>query len=117
MWHACVGEGSEGSMYRVWVGKPGGKRPPARPIHRWAGTTKMSHKVVGRTVWTGLMWLVRTRKEPSGCVKCGEFLDSRRNCQLIKGGFLLCGVGVMAETCCIARGVEWGGRVVCRGRT
>jgi len=43
--------GEERGVYRVFVGKPEGKRPLGRPRRRWVDN------------------------EPSGSVKCGEFLD------------------------------------------
>ena len=34
-------------MHRVLVGKPGGKRPLGRPIHRWEDDIKMDLQEVG----------------------------------------------------------------------
>jgi hypothetical protein len=34
-------------MYRVYMGKPEGKRPLGRPKHRWEGNIKMHLKEVG----------------------------------------------------------------------
>ena len=34
-------------MYRVLVGKPGGKRPLGRPRHRWEDNIKMDLQEVG----------------------------------------------------------------------
>jgi len=34
-------------VYRVLVGKPGGKRPLGRPIRRWEGNIKMDLQEVG----------------------------------------------------------------------
>jgi len=44
-------------VYRVWVGKPEGKRPLGRPSHRWEDNIKMDHQEVGWGVWTGSSWL------------------------------------------------------------
>jgi len=40
-----VGEGRD--MYRVLVGKLGGKRPLGRPMHRWEDNIKMDLQEVG----------------------------------------------------------------------
>ena len=34
-------------MYRVWVGKPEGKRPAGRPRRRWEDNIKMDLEEVG----------------------------------------------------------------------
>jgi hypothetical protein len=36
-----------GGLYRVWVGKPEGKRPLGRPRHRWEDNIKMDLQEVG----------------------------------------------------------------------
>jgi hypothetical protein len=45
-------EGMEGrrGVFRVLVGKPEGKRPFGRPMHRWECNIKMGLQEVG---WTG----------------------------------------------------------------
>ena len=70
-------------MYRVLVGKPEGRRPLGRPMRRWVDNIRMNLQEVG----CGYMdWfrLAQDRQvadgcecgnEPSGSVKCGEFLD------------------------------------------
>ena len=42
---ACMGD--RRGIYRVLVGKPGGKRPLGRPRHRWEDNTKMDLQEVG----------------------------------------------------------------------
>jgi hypothetical protein len=65
-------------MYRVLVGKPEGKRSLGRPRHRWKDNIKMDLQEVG---CEGMDWIELAQgtcecgNEPSGCVKCGEFLD------------------------------------------
>ena len=44
-------------VYRVLVGKPGGKRPLGRPRRRWEDNIKMDLEEVGCGVWTGSSWL------------------------------------------------------------
>jgi len=75
--------GEERGVYRVLLGKPEGKRPPGRPRRRWVDNIRMDFQEVG----CGYMdWseLAQDRQvadacecgnEPSGSVKCGEFLD------------------------------------------
>jgi hypothetical protein len=50
-----VGEGR--NVYRVLVGKPDGKRPLARPRHRWEGGIQMDLGKIGWGVWSGFTWL------------------------------------------------------------
>jgi hypothetical protein len=65
------------------VGKPEGKRPLRRPRHRWEDNIKADLQEVGYGVWTVLSWLkikevagtCNSGNEPSGPIKCGEFLD------------------------------------------
>jgi len=51
---ARIGEGR--GVYRVLVGKPGGKRPLGRPRRRWEGNIKMGLQEVGcgDRDWIGL---------------------------------------------------------------
>ena len=39
--------GEESGVHRVLVGKPEGKRPLARPRHRWENNIKMDFKEMG----------------------------------------------------------------------
>jgi len=76
--------GERRGIYRVLVGKPEGKRPLARPRHRWAGNIKMDLQEVGcggmnwielaqgRDSWQALLNAVMNLRVP---IKCGEFLD------------------------------------------
>ena len=69
-------------MYRVLVGKPKGRRPLVRPRRRWADI-RMDLQEVGCMYrdWIGLAQdrqvadACECGNEPSGSVKCGEFLD------------------------------------------
>ena len=63
-------------VYSVLVGKPEGKRTLGRPRRRWEVSIKMDLKEMRWEAWTGLIWLrMGTGNEPSGSIKCGEFLD------------------------------------------
>jgi len=72
-----------GGVYRVLLGKPEGKRQLGKTRHRWEDEIKMDLQEVGLEVWTGSSWLrIGTGGgpfdygiEPSGSIKCGEFLD------------------------------------------
>jgi hypothetical protein len=66
------------------VGKPEGKRPLGRPRGRWVDNIRMDLQEVGCGYmhWIELAqdrdrWrtLIKCGNEPSGFVKCGEFLD------------------------------------------
>jgi hypothetical protein len=50
-----MGEGR--NVYRVLVGKPGGKIPLERPRRRWQDAIKMDLKKIGWWVWSGFTWL------------------------------------------------------------
>jgi len=76
-----MGEGR--GVHRVLVGKPDGKRPLGRPRCRWKDNIKMDlQEVGGGGDWMELAedrdrWRVLGEygNEPSGSIKCGEFLD------------------------------------------
>ena len=75
--------GEERGMYRVLVGKPEGKRPQRRPRRRWVDNIRTDLQEVGCGYmdWIGLAHdrqvadACECSNEPSGSVKCGEFLD------------------------------------------
>jgi hypothetical protein len=46
--------GERRGMYRVFVGKPEGKRPQGRPKHRWEDNIKMDLQEVG---CGGMRWI------------------------------------------------------------
>jgi hypothetical protein len=50
-----MGEGR--GVYRVFVGKPDGRRPMVRPRYRWEDNIKINLQEVGCRVWTALSWL------------------------------------------------------------
>jgi hypothetical protein len=50
---ACSTNGEKRSAYRIWVGKPGGKRPLGRPRGRWENIM-MNLREVG---WGGMDWI------------------------------------------------------------
>ena len=55
---ACSTYGERRGVYRVVVGKPKGKRPLARPRHRWKNNIKLDLQEAGiGGAWAGLMWL------------------------------------------------------------
>ena len=75
--------GEKRGVYRVLVWKPEGRRPVGRPRRRWVDNIRMDLQEVGCRYmdWTGLAQdrqvadACECGNEPSGSVKCGEFLD------------------------------------------
>jgi len=78
---ACSAYGEE---ERVLVGKPEGKRPLGKPRRKWEDNIEMDLEEVGcgcmdwielaedRDRWRALL---SASNEPSGSIKCGQFLD------------------------------------------
>jgi hypothetical protein len=70
-------------VYRVLVGKPERKRQLGGPRRRWEDNIKMDLQEGSVEVCTGSSWLrigtgdgtYDCGNEPSGSIKCGEFLD------------------------------------------
>jgi hypothetical protein len=52
----CSTNGEKRSAYRLWVGKPEGKRPLGRPRHRWVDNIRMDlgEEGCGDVDWIGL---------------------------------------------------------------
>ena len=75
---ACMGE--ERGVNRVLVGKPEGSRPLGRPGRRWVDNIRLDLQEI-RCGYMDWFWLALVANacecgnEPSGSVKCGEFLD------------------------------------------
>jgi hypothetical protein len=73
--------GEKRNAYRLLVGKPEGKRPLGRSIHRWADNIKMDLVVVGLggVCWIGLAQnkysSCEIGNEPSGSIKCWETVE------------------------------------------
>jgi len=70
------------------VGRPEGKTPPGRPRRTWEDNIKMNLQEVGWDMnWVQLAqdrdrWRILVNavgNEPSGSIKCGEFLDLLKN--------------------------------------
>jgi hypothetical protein len=69
--------------HNILVGNPEGRRPLGRPRHRWEDNIKMDLGETGFGDVIGFIWLrIETGgsscehgDEPSGSIKCGEFLD------------------------------------------
>jgi hypothetical protein len=58
---ACLAYGQRKGEYRLFVGKPEGKRPLGRPRGKWDDNIKIHLQKVGWVTWTGLIWLrIRT---------------------------------------------------------
>ena len=76
--------GEERGVYRVLVGKPEGMRSVGRPRRRWLDNIRMDLQEVGcgHVDWIGpaqdrdkVADACECSYEPSGSMKCGEFLD------------------------------------------
>jgi hypothetical protein len=46
--------GEKSNAYRLFVGKPKGKRPLGRPRRTWVGNIKMDLRFIG---WDGVVWM------------------------------------------------------------
>jgi hypothetical protein len=49
--------GGEEKLYKVFLGKPEGKRPLGRPRRRWEDGIRMDLTEIGWRVWIGFDWL------------------------------------------------------------
>jgi hypothetical protein len=49
--------GEDRKVYKVWVGKPEGKKPLGRPRRRWNDGIRMDLREIGLGVWIGFGWL------------------------------------------------------------
>jgi len=81
MGRACGAYGGGEGSYRVLVVQPEGKRPLGRPRRRWEDNIRMDlQEVVCGLDWVGpgegqVADACDCGNEPSGSIKCGEFLD------------------------------------------
>ena len=83
---ACSTNGERRGAYRVVVGKPEGRRPLGRRNRRWKNNIKMGlrevrwgHGLVRSCSGQGkVAGYCERGNEPSGSIKCGEFLVSLR---------------------------------------
>jgi hypothetical protein len=56
---ACSTNGEKRNAYRIWEGKPEGKRPLGRPSRRWVDNIKIDLREIGcySMAWAGSIWL------------------------------------------------------------
>jgi hypothetical protein len=54
----CSTNGEKRNSYRIFLGKPEGKRPLGRPKCRWVDTIKMDRKEIR---WDGVDWIDMTQ--------------------------------------------------------
>jgi hypothetical protein len=82
--------GEKGNACRILVGTRELKRPLGGPRRRWVDDIKMDLGYDG--MWIGLVWLrigtvegsCQHRNEPSGSIKCWEFLEQLHIWRLLK---------------------------------
>ena len=76
--------GERRGVYRVLVGKREGKRPFGKPRRRWENNITMDLQEEGcwghgldrsESGWGQVAGACECGNEPSGSIKCGEFLD------------------------------------------
>jgi hypothetical protein len=84
--------GERRGAHRALVGKPGGRRQLERPRRRWEDSIKINLREVGWGAWTGSTWhqsgleqgqvanFCECGDEPSGPVKCCDFLEYLKIC-------------------------------------
>ena len=79
-WGHVAGMGERIGLYGVLVGNPERKRPLRKHRNRWEDNIKMDLQEVG---YGSMDWMELAQEagtcergnEPSGSIKCGEFLD------------------------------------------
>jgi hypothetical protein len=71
--------GEKMSVYRLFVGKPEGKRQLGRPRCKWVDNIRMDLERWDEVMWPGLVWL-RIGTETSGSIKCWETIEWPNNC-------------------------------------
>jgi hypothetical protein len=89
--HVARMKRDRGSAYKVSLGKHEGRKPLGKSRCRWKDSIKMNLREVGwghrldesGSEWGQVACCCECVNEPSVCIKCGEFLDKLRNCQLL----------------------------------
>jgi hypothetical protein len=80
--------GESRGAYRVLVGNAEGRRPLERHRRRWDDNVKTNLRELGGkhgldrsgSVYGQVAGFFECGKEPSGSIKCGEFLEQLRTC-------------------------------------
>ena len=98
MSRTCGTYGGRRGVYRVLVGKPERRRPLERPRHRWENNIKMDLREVGwghRLDRSGsgsrrVAGSCKCGDKPSGSIKCGEFVEWLRTCELLRKASVPC---------------------------
>jgi hypothetical protein len=86
--------GEKRNAYSIFGGRSESKRPLGRPRRLWVDNIKMDLREIG---WDGIDWIdlagwgpvegsCEHDNEPSGFIKCWEFLEWLHNWQLLKKG-------------------------------
>jgi hypothetical protein len=75
--------GEQRNTYRIFVGKPEGKRPLGRPRRRWVDSIKLDGYGSG---YGPADCSCEDGNEPSGPIKCWEVVEWLHNWRLLKKG-------------------------------
>jgi hypothetical protein len=54
MGRACSNNGEKRNTYRIFIGRPEGKRPLGRPRRKWMDNIKTDFREIG---WDGMGWI------------------------------------------------------------
>jgi hypothetical protein len=90
------------NAYKIFVGKPEGKRPLGRPRRRWEDKIRMDLKEIG---WKGVDWLHLAQDRDQG----QDLLSTVLNLRIpLKGRtFLTVGVTISFSRRALLHGVSW----------
>jgi hypothetical protein len=66
--------GGKRKLYKVFVGRPKGKKPLGRSRCRWEDEIRMDFGDIGWGVWSGFSWLSKLYGPVTGSCECGDEL-------------------------------------------
>jgi hypothetical protein len=71
---ACSTNGEKRNAYRIFVGKPAGKRSLGRPRRKWEDSIKMDLREIG---WDGVDWIDMAQDRDQWMVLMNAVLNFR----------------------------------------